>query len=193
MPLWFGGPPDSSHPNSGDANRRAPRYPARDATARDTLIKDPDHHLIEAIRFGDDRAFESLVHTYAADITRFAYDYVGSSDIAEDIVDDIFVWVWDNRSEWQVHGTVRSYLFGAIRNRALSSRRDAAYRAAWISHNAQDPAAAGVGSATRDVAADLEIQELGTQLCAAIDSLSEGRRTAVLVRWIQEMSYAEIA
>lgn len=157
------------------------------------LPGDSDAALAERVRAGDERAFETMVRTYAPRLARFAYDYVGSMEAAEEITDDVFLWVWEHRTTWEVRGSLRGYLFRAVRNRALNARRDAAYQTAWEIRHADDPAAAGIGGVVRDAVADLEAQELGATLRAAIDQLGEGRRTVVLLRWVQEMSYAEIA
>jgi RNA polymerase sigma-70 factor (ECF subfamily) len=62
-----------------------------------------------------------------------------------------------------------------------------------MERHAGDANAAGIGAAPRDPIRHAEARELGTLLREAIDRLPEGRRTAVLLRWVHEMSYAEIA
>jgi len=195
IPVWFGGPPDSTPPNGGDAPGRAPR-----PRVRTTITEDPDTSLAAAdallltrLRANDEHALETIVHTHATTLTRFAYNVVHSPDLAADLVDDLFVWLWEHRATLEIHGTIRGYLFSAIRHRALNARRDTPSRIAWTDRHAGDPTAAGLSGTTPDPAADLEVQELGTLLRAAIDRLPERRRTAVLLRWIQEMTYAEIA
>src|SRR5215470_5816535 len=82
----------------------------------------PDGALAAAVARGDERAFESLFHLYYNRLCVFAETQVRSSAIAEELVEDVFCWIWQHRSDWGSHvtnGGVRPYLYAAIRNRAL--------------------------------------------------------------------------
>jgi RNA polymerase sigma-70 factor (ECF subfamily) len=148
---------------------------------------------VVAIRAGDVAAFETLVRTHAPALTRFAYDFVRTRDGAEDLVADVLSWLWERRETWTVHGSIRGYLFGAVRNRALNARRSATHRAQWQRTHAGDPSAAGMGAESADSFALLETRELGVAIRHAVQQLPEARRTAVVLRWLHGMSYAEIA
>jgi len=78
---------------------------------------------VEAIRAGDVAAFEALFHAYHASLCGFAYRYLGARDLAEEIVQEVFLFVWERRASWAVRTSVRSYLFTAVRNAALSYLR----------------------------------------------------------------------
>ena len=61
------------------------------------------------------QVFHSLVH-YAASIT-------GQAHLAEEIVQDVLLKLWQNRSIIVVQGSFRSYLFQAVHNHALNALR----------------------------------------------------------------------
>ena len=197
--FWFGrssDTPSSSHGDGSGSERPArarDTLDANDGPASRSKRSDADTALINLIRAGDEDAFVSIVRTYATPLARFAYDYIGSVDIAEDIVDDVFVWIWEHRDRWDVTTSIRSYLFSATRNRALNVRRDAAYRVAWVARYPTASSESWMSTPPREASSVVESQELGELIRAAIDTLSEGRRTAILLRWMEEMSYAEIA
>jgi RNA polymerase sigma-70 factor (ECF subfamily) len=75
---------------------------------------------IERIQAGDHQAFETLFKEYYLPLTRFAWRYVKSKAIAEEIVQDVFADLWDNRGDWGIDHSVRSYLYKTVKNESLN-------------------------------------------------------------------------
>ena len=75
---------------------------------------------VENIRKGDDKCFELLFKKYYFPLTRFAWRYVGSKAIAEELTQDLFAILWESRSKWEVPGSVRSYLYKSVKNLSLN-------------------------------------------------------------------------
>src|SRR5688572_28893715 len=74
---------------------------------RVTHVGDPDNALddrptdtalAERIRAGDADALSALMRRYYAALVRFVARYVGEQDIAEDVVQDVFVRLWSMRA-----------------------------------------------------------------------------------------------
>lgn len=84
---------------------------------------DPSTALVERIRAGDQSAFEGLFHQYHAPLCGFAYRYVEAPDVAEEIVQEVFLFVWERRETWDIRESVKTYLFAAVRNAAVSYLR----------------------------------------------------------------------
>ncbi len=78
---------------------------------------------VEALRSGDASAFEALFHAYHASLCSFAYRYLGARDLAEEMVQEVFLCIWERRHGWDVRTSVRSYLLTAVRNAAISYLR----------------------------------------------------------------------
>jgi len=72
---------------------------------------------------GDEAAFEAIFRRYNRELLRFARSMSGSSDDAEDAVQGVFVAVWQNRDRWKLTGTLRVYLFSAVRKKILEQLR----------------------------------------------------------------------
>jgi RNA polymerase sigma-70 factor, ECF subfamily len=79
-----------------------------------------EDHWIELIRSGDPSVFESIFRTYYPYLCQFAYRSVESPDIAEDIVQSVFLNIWKNRREWNPQCSVRMYLYKATRNQVIN-------------------------------------------------------------------------
>jgi len=90
-------------------------------SASDTL---EERQWAERVRTeGDTDAFEKLFRTWYEPLHRFAYSYIGSVHGAEDVVQSVFLNIWVQREHWDPQGTIKSYLFTAVRNEALNVLR----------------------------------------------------------------------
>lgn len=144
--------------------------------------------LIALLRSGDADAFERVYRSYVVALCRLANSYLRSHDAAEDIVQDLFTWLWANRHGFHPEHGLRAYLFGAVRNRALNALRDDA----TASRVAATQLSAGTG---KSAAADAGL--MATDLESAIQAAVEGmpprcREVFVLLR-SQALTYAEVA
>ncbi len=80
---------------------------------------------------GDIAAFERLFRSFAVDLVAFAATYVDGDDEAEEVVHVVFCWLWEHRFTLARPKSARSYLFAAVRNRALNVVRDKRTEAAF--------------------------------------------------------------
>jgi RNA polymerase sigma-70 factor, ECF subfamily len=154
---------------------------------------DAEATLIARLRAGEESAFDAIYHEHAEPLWRFATRLTGSRADAEEIVHDVFSNIWEHRSSWTVHGGIAAYLFRAVRNRAIDVLRRAGV-ADRVSED-EDLIAAPPGFGEAPLAPDeqVELDELRSALQNAIAALPERRRTAVTLRYVQGLSYAQIA
>jgi RNA polymerase sigma-70 factor (family 1) len=73
-----------------------------------------DVELWKAIKEDNTKAFDALFDRYWSAIHRTAFSYLKDADAASDIVHDIFLKLWQNRNEYEIH-SFRSYLCTAAR------------------------------------------------------------------------------
>ena len=79
--------------------------------------------LLSKIRDDDELAFKYLFETYFTPLCRFIHTYISDKAIAEELVLDIFVYIWENRKTLHIHLSFKAYLFQAARNKALNVLR----------------------------------------------------------------------
>lgn len=79
-----------------------------------------DQFWIENIQKGDEESFEFLFKKYYLQLTRFAWRYVNSKAIAEELVQEIFTIIWEKRNDLDTTGSVRSYLYKSVRNLSIN-------------------------------------------------------------------------
>ncbi len=79
--------------------------------------------FIEKIRQGDEEAFEQLFNEHYLKLSRFAWRYVKSKAVAEELAQDVFADIWDEHTEWQPAGPIRTYLYQVVKNKAIDYLR----------------------------------------------------------------------
>lgn len=87
----------------------------------DPAVHEPD--WMSRLQRGDEAAFQALFHAHAPGLCSYLTRFVGSHDVAEDLVQDIFVQLWTRRESLEITGSVSGYLFRAAKNRALNQLR----------------------------------------------------------------------
>ena len=78
--------------------------------------------LIFGLANRDKRAYAILFETYHAPLFRFAETYVCCPGLAEDIVQEVFIKIWENPVR-RVSKSLRSYLFLMVRNACIDYLR----------------------------------------------------------------------
>jgi RNA polymerase sigma-70 factor (ECF subfamily) len=148
--------------------------------------------LARRIRDGDPAALETLFHEHYAALCRFANRYLHDRAAAEDLVQDVFASIWAGRLRLDVRGSLRSYLFAAVRNRALNLRKHQLVERDWERDEALPDVRALHRAPPRpdDLLDDVERRN---RLRAALDALPERCRLVMQLRWEEQLTHAEIA
>jgi RNA polymerase sigma factor (sigma-70 family) len=84
-------------------------------TPLDSHSAQEDKSLIVAIRSGDYDAFTLLYNKYIHTLTQYGLKFIADLPAVEDCLHDVFVWLWANRQKLDMHTSVKSYLFKAVR------------------------------------------------------------------------------
>jgi RNA polymerase sigma-70 factor (ECF subfamily) len=145
--------------------------------------------LVGRLRQGDPEAFATLMAQYTNRLTRFAFYTVGSRDAAEDVVQQVFVDLWERRATLDPDH-LKAYLFRAVRYRALNERTSQAVRQRYTT---TIQAEAEAGAIPTVVPSPEERVLTSAAIQAAVKQLSERRRLAIRLRLEEEMTYPEIA
>lgn len=76
------------------------------------------------INKGNKAAFEKMFLAYFEPLSKFAWRFVKSSHVAQELVQDVFLNIWENRTSLDARKNIKSYLYYAVRNEALNYIRD---------------------------------------------------------------------
>jgi len=80
---------------------------------------DSEKDIAGRIRKGDIKAFESVFRSSYASLVRYAEKILKDQDTAEEIVQALFVRIWQNREKLKVETSFSGYLFRSVHNRCL--------------------------------------------------------------------------
>ena len=82
-----------------------------------------DHHLLEQFKAGNRSAFEYIYTEYSPKVYRFAQRYMKNSNDVEDIVQDVFIRLWDARMSINPALNFDNYLFTITRHLIFNRHR----------------------------------------------------------------------
>lgn len=72
--------------------------------------------LQKKIAFGEQPAFESLYILFYQRLHNFAMMYLHKKELAEEVVNDVMLKIWNKRADILAIENIETYLFTAIRN-----------------------------------------------------------------------------
>ena len=78
-----------------------------------------DTEIIRRIRNGDKEQFESLFRSSYVSLVRYAKTLIKDHDTAEEIVQDLFFRIWQDKEKINIESSLNGYLFRSVHNRCL--------------------------------------------------------------------------
>jgi RNA polymerase sigma-70 factor, ECF subfamily len=78
-----------------------------------------DTEIIKRIRQGDIQQFETLFRSSYVSLVRYAKTLIKDHDTAEEIVQDLFFKLWQNKENINIESSLNGYLFRSIHNSCL--------------------------------------------------------------------------
>ena len=145
-----------------------------------------DSELIKSIREGDADAFKNLFETYCQALIYFAWRYVKNTQVAENIVQDVFFRIWLNRTKLNPALKTKSYLYKAVKNQALQHLRKAKIENRKGNIQALD-------SPTKSPEDILNEKEIAVSVQRAISELPTQSRLIFTMSKYSNLKYSEIA
>jgi RNA polymerase sigma factor (sigma-70 family) len=185
--------------SSGSAASGSPQVPALEASTlthvqrrglfarRSPLLRfQEDENLVALTRRGHQHAFDTLVERYQARLLGFCRQMLGSTEDAEDVLQEVFVAAYNAMVADERPIAVRPWLYRIARNRCLNHLR----KPTADGQDTMDthPHMNGVTTLER-----VQNREEFRNLLTDVGKLPETQRSALLLREIDAMSYEEIA
>jgi RNA polymerase sigma-70 factor (ECF subfamily) len=141
---------------------------------------------VENIKKGNVVLYEQLFKHYYEHLVYFSYRYVKDEQIAEDVVHDVFVNIWNNRNKLDFTLNFKSYLYSAVKNQSLK----------YIQRNKNfnDVDIEVIIVQKKDLPDNIAINnELEKAISKAISELPEKRREIFCMHRFDNLTYSEIA
>lgn len=139
-------------------------------------------------------AFERLFDLHFAELYRFAYRYVQSTEAAKDLVHEAFLRLWRQRAQVELGGSAaRSYLYTIVRYQSLDHLRRRRVEERWRREYVAPLVTEQGALLAADPDQEFTAREIAAAIRQALDSLPRRQRETLLLRWQEHASYDEIA
>lgn len=146
-------------------------------------LNDPE--LFQKIKEGDHRAFKTFFDTHHNHLYYFLLKKGVSEQVAEDLIQQAFVYIWEHRDQIDTDKSLRAYLFLIAYTRMLNLFRD---------HKKFNENAEIINvQSTEEVDDSINNEELRTAIESAISSMPKKRRNVFELCFIQKFTYKEAA
>lgn len=145
-----------------------------------------DIALLARVLNGDETGLAALLDRHWHSLVRYSRSILNDSDAAEDVVQQVFVRLWERRETWGLAGSVLGLLFRMTRNMSLDDTRQSAARQRAVDKAANPDQPAGP-------AEHVENDEIGSAIRAALTKLPQRRREVFILVREHGLSYSETA
>jgi RNA polymerase sigma-70 factor (ECF subfamily) len=147
-----------------------------------------DSFLLAELKRGSRNAFSILFRKYYKDLILFGGTFLPGRNYCEDIVQNIFVWLWENRENIKVEDSLKSFLLKAVQNACIDELR---HRQSISEYGKYMEAFVDCGS--MDTEKYILYSDMHAQLNKALKSLPEACRQAFVMSRFEGLKYKEIA
>ena len=147
-----------------------------------------ERELLSLLKQGNEQAFEKIYKSYSSRLFGNVFKMVKSETITQEILQDVFIKIWNNRASIDLDKSFRSYLFRIAENKVYDffrkATRDKKIRAQLF-------AAATEGY--EHIEEMIYKKENALHLQKAIDSLSPQRQQVFRLIKLDNKSYDEVS
>ena len=148
-----------------------------------------NRELLLRLKEGNIVAFDSIYEQYCKRLYTFVIRYVKQESDAEEIVQEVFIKIWENRVKIDVYSSFESYLFTITYNSAITLLRKRVHEKKYLEHvkSLQE-----VNNAS-ELTDDLYFKELNSKLQSLLLELTPRQREIFLLSREEGLTHDEIA
>ena len=79
-----------------------------------------DKEICHQLQNDDKDILKYLFDSYYENLVRFAISLISNNEVGEEIAQDVFVNIWNNRKQFSIESSLKAYLFTSVRNRSIN-------------------------------------------------------------------------
>ena len=147
-----------------------------------------DSEIIRRIREGDIGQFETLFRSSYVSLVNYAIKLVKDPDSAEEIVQDLFFRLWQDKDKISIESSLKGYLFRAVHNRCLHH-----FDHLKVVHRHAAEVLSETEARVETPAEVLQHKELQSKIARVLERLPERCRKIFCMSRFEGLKYAEIA
>jgi RNA polymerase sigma-70 factor (ECF subfamily) len=146
----------------------------------------PDKNIVAGLKNGDHHAFEYFFKKYSKRVYGFAFKMLNNKHESENMVQVIFMKLWENREFLDENLSLKSYLFQITRNTVTNLLKRKIHHQVYLDYMKGSESCNNMDD-------EIEYQELNKEIENSIEGLPERRKAMFLMSRYENMSYKEIA
>ena len=123
---------------------------------------------------------------YYKPLVRYGNTFLKDSDETEDIVQQVFVSLWEKRAQLDIHTSIRAVLYKAVQNACLNKIKHLKVRTAY----AEELKTGSVHAETSD---PVQVNELNERIQLAMEQMPEQCGRIFKMSRFEQLRYQEIA
>lgn len=147
-----------------------------------------NNQLIALVKSGDIKAFKILYDSYCRQLINFILKYLPEEADAEEILQDVFLSLWENHTNLQPNKSIKSYLFQIAVNKVYNHLKRKVVERKYQHYLSMNGSVSG-----NDVEDKIYFEELEETIGKILVQLPNQQCRIFQLSRIEEMSHAEIA
>jgi RNA polymerase sigma-70 factor, ECF subfamily len=135
---------------------------------------------------GDLKTFEMVFRDYYKPLVRYGSTFLKDSDEAEDVVQQVFVSLWEKQTQLDIHTSIRAVLYKAVQNACLNKIKYLKVRTSY----AEELKATAI---QEDASDPVQANELNERIHLAVENMPEQCGRIFKMSRYEQLRYQEIA
>lgn len=149
-----------------------------------------DEIISSKISDRDITEFERMFRRYFSRLAKYAYKYVGNTADAQDLAQSVFLKIWELNGSWNPGGTVKSYLYAAVKNQCLNHIKHNDIVNRWQIEQSAEPKMSKLKNAWEQKEQEVKLKD---SIKLAIEKMPNKRREVFKLSRVEGLTYSEIS
>jgi len=137
--------------------------------------------------FRDKSSFETFFKEQYSSLCRFAFTFLKDADEAEEVVQNSFVKLWNDRENLLITSSIKAYVYASVRNACLNQIKHLSIKENYKQHN---QITLQEGSNFEE---EIEANELQEKIDIAVENMPLQRKKVFQMSRFEGLKYKEIA
>ncbi len=146
--------------------------------------------LWELITKGDQDAFAHIFTAHSADLFKYGHRFTSDTDLIEDVIQDVFVHLWEVKTELSIQSSIKFYLLSSFRRELIRKLKQSQKHDVLEDYHANT----AWQESFQEILIENQITlESAKKISSALENLSARQKEAIYLRYMQGLSYEDIS
>lgn len=148
-----------------------------------------NEELVKGLTAGDVQSFDLLYHIFYNRLYNFVFGLVKIRTESEGIVQDVFIKIWESRSQIEKHNSFESFLFTVAYNATISILRKKATEQKYIDYIKSIQ----VETDLPTIDEKIDLENINKSIHEVIEKLPNRQKEVFKLKYFEDFSYKQIA